>query len=126
MSAKQKHNEAAKTKETLVVPMNSLGSSSFKIRMSMYAGGDIIVTYHDYPYMYLRAVRDDDDFEGLEIITTQDFLQKRSHIVELIGKGNSFLLTFYSRNLALASPVIPQEALERATAQGIKMKESFR
>lgn len=111
---------------THVITMNELGRSMIQVRMSVFSGDDIIVTYRDYPYIYIRLIREEDDVEEMPIFTSKDLVTKRRDVVDLIDEGKGFLISFQSRKLAVAGPYIPEEAMDRAAAAGAKMKEKLK
>jgi hypothetical protein len=97
-----------------------------KVRMSVFSGDDIVVTYRAYPFIYIRTIKEDEDIDDLDIFTSKDLVTKRRDVVDLIDSGKSFLISFQARKLAVAGPAIPAEALERAAAGGAKLKETLK
>jgi hypothetical protein len=112
--------------ETHLVPMKDLARSMTQIRVWMYGGDEVVITYQDHPFIYMRPLREDDDVEGMEIITTSQLQTKRQHLLERISEGKSLVVSFHHRNLAIASPDVPDEALRNLEEGGARLKERLR
>lgn len=112
--------------DTHLVPMKDLARSMTQIRVWMYGGDDLVITYQDHPFIYMRPVREDDDVEGLELITTSQLQTKRHDLLEKISEGKSLVVSFHNRNLAIASPDVPDEVLSNLEKTGAKLKERLR
>jgi hypothetical protein len=106
--------------------MKDLARSMTQIRVWLYGGDDIVVTYQDHPFIYLRPLSADDELEGAEMITTVELHTKRHHLLEKISEGKSLVVSFHRRNLAIASPEVPDRALRSLEEAGAHLKERLR
>ena len=112
--------------DTHLVPMKDLVRSMTQIRVWMYGGDEVVITYQTRPFIYMRPKREEDEIEGMEMITTSQMQTKRQYLLEKISEGKSLVVSFHSRNLAIASPEIPDEALHNLEEAGVRLRERFR
>lgn len=111
---------------THLIPMKDLSRSMTQIRVWLYGGDDVVITYRDHPFIYIRQLREDDDVEGMEIITTNQLHTDRQYLMEKIAEGKSLVVSFHRRKVAIASPDIPDEAIESLAKSGARLKGRLR
>jgi len=95
-----------------IISMSDLHDYPKEIRFRMSKGSHFLLTHYGKPLAYVRPIEEEDMEEPKQVMTFNCIRQNPDEFIFMMFDGESIVVGFQKRALALASPEIPEDIME--------------